>query len=90
MCVAKEGLENRYTCPSPLPAFLIVQSPFRAKHHVVVQYMAARLKCPPPPPPCQTPSPHKTPLPLLEADPPLLEVGHPPLADSMTGGRQGG
>ncbi len=36
---------------------LVVRSPFRAKHYVVVQYMAAGLKCPlspsplPPPPP---------------------------------------
>ncbi len=37
------------------PGF-IVRSPFWAKHHVVVQYMAGRWKCPLPPPP-QTPSP---------------------------------
>ncbi len=36
---------------------LIVRSPFRAKHHVVVQCMAAGLKCPLPPPPYQTPLP---------------------------------
>ncbi len=51
-----------------------MRSPYRAKHHVVVQYMAAGPKCPLPPidPPCgQTP----------HMDPPV---------DSMTGGGQGG
>ena len=51
----------------------IVRSPFRAKHHVVVQYMAAGPKCPLPPSPCGTPLP---PWP----DPPK---------DSMTGRGQG-
>ncbi len=30
---------------------IVVRSPFRAKHHVVVQYMARRMKCPLPPSP---------------------------------------
>ncbi len=42
----------------------IVRSPFRVKHHVVMQYMAAGLKCPLPPSPSpQPPSPYQTPLP---------------------------
>ncbi len=41
-------------------AGVIVRNPFRAKHHVVVQYMARWMKCqlppyPRPPPPPQTP-----------------------------------
>ncbi len=64
---------------------VIVRSPFGVKHHVVVQYMAAGLKCPLPPPPCGTPSPCGTPLP--EADPPCSQTSP---ADSMTGRRQGG
>ncbi len=42
----------------------VVRSPFRAKHHVVMQYMAAGPKCPlaPPPPPRQTPPPARPPL----------------------------
>ncbi len=45
------------------PCLLIVRSPFGAKHHVVVQYMARWMKCPLPPPPTPLPlSP--TPLPL--------------------------
>ncbi len=53
--------------------YVIVRSPFRAKHHVVVQYMAGWMKCPlspplptpppdplpDPPSPCQTPPPHR-------------------------------
>ncbi len=57
--------------------YLVVRSPFRAKHHVVVQYMAAGLKCPLPPSPSPPPP-----------DPPPLP--DPPHTDSMTGGRQGG
>ncbi len=34
--------------PSNSPK-LFVRSPFRAKHHVVVQYMARWMKCPLPP-----------------------------------------
>ncbi len=56
----------------------IVRSPFRAKHHVVVQYMAAGPKCPLPPPPCGAPPPWPDP----PTDPPT------PM-DSMTGGGQG-
>ncbi len=43
---------------------LVVRSPFRAKHHVVVQYMARWMKCPlpPPPKPPPTPLPHLNPL----------------------------
>ncbi len=47
--------------------FVGVRSPFRAKHHVVVQYMARWMKCPlppplpQPPPPTRSPSPAKTP-----------------------------
>ncbi len=41
---------------------IVVRSPFRAKHHVVMQYMAAGPKCPlpPPDPPGQTPPLQKT------------------------------
>ncbi len=39
----------------PHLAALVVRSPFRAKHHVVVQYMVAGWKCPLPPPPPQPP-----------------------------------
>ncbi len=60
---------------------LIVRSPFRAKHHVVVQYMARWMKCPLPPPP-STPLPQpQTPTPLPHLDPPMA---------CMTCGRQGG
>ncbi len=47
---------------------LIVRSPFGAKHHVVVQYMARWLKCPLPPPP--TPPPPPQPLKPLAPGPP--------------------
>ncbi len=64
---------------------IIVRSPFRAKHHVVVQYMARWMKC------LQPLSPLWDPLPPvgspLQLDPPQLD---PPSADSMTGGGQGG
>ncbi len=50
---------------------LIVRSPFRVKHHVVVQYMARWMKCPLPPPPF-------TPLPLPQPPSPLLD---PPAED---------
>ncbi len=66
----------------PTLSGVVVRSPFRAKHHVVVQCMAAGPKCPPAPSPvtplpCGTPPTHtgggppcsQTPLPLL--DPPL-------------------
>ncbi len=43
---------------------VVVRSPFRAKHHVVVQYIAAGWKCPLPP----SPTPHPSP-PLLRLDP---------------------
>ncbi len=56
--------------------FFVVRSPFRAKHHVVVQDMAAGLKCPLPP--CGTPA--------AWPDPPT----NPHPVDSMTGGGQGG
>ncbi len=52
---------------------LVVRSPFRAKHHVVVQYMARWMKYPLPLPP----NPPTLPL------PPQLD---PPPMDSMTGG----
>ncbi len=44
---------------------LIVRSPFRAKHLVVVSYMVGWMKCPLPPPP----SPLPDPLPLLDPPP---------------------
>ncbi len=40
-----------------------MRSPFRAKHHVVVQYMARWVKCPLPPPPTPLPSPCPAPSP---------------------------
>ncbi len=40
---------------------VIVRSPLRAKHHVVVQYMAGWMKCPLPPPPPPNP-PARPPL----------------------------
>ncbi len=48
---------------------IIVRSPFRAKHHVVVSAVYGKvdemsptpLPSPNPPPPCQTPIPHQTP-----------------------------
>ncbi len=60
--------------PVGLPSCVIVRSPFRAKHHVVVQYMAGWMKCPlppslnhpppaRPPPLARPPSPHWTPPP---------------------------
>ncbi len=58
-----------------LNMFIIVRSPFRAKHHVVMQYMAAGPKCPLPPP-AQTPTPHPQPPPLARPprpDPPPLQ-----------------
>ncbi len=36
---------------------IVVRSPFRAKHHVAVQYMAGYMKCPLPPPLPQPPLP---------------------------------
>ncbi len=42
---------------TPDALHVIVQRPFRAKHHVVVQCMARWMKCPLPPPPCWTPLP---------------------------------
>ncbi len=42
--------------------YFVVRSPFRAKHHVVVQYMARWMKCPLPPPPLD-PLPLPNPLP---------------------------
>ncbi len=54
-----------------------MRSPFRAKHHVVMQYMAAGPKCPLPPP--QPPPSQNPPRP----DP-------PPAEDSIAGGGQGG
>ncbi len=64
----------------PTSVTVIVRSPFRAKHHVVVQFMARWMKCPLSPSPLNLlPPPHgQNPL---AAGPPL---------DSMTGGRQGG
>ena len=69
----------------------IVRSPFRAKHHVVVQYMTGGRKCPLPPSPL-TPSPSPNPLPAWTPmpNPPPLWPDPPPLTDSMTGGRQRG
>ncbi len=49
-------------CQSGHETSLIVRSPFRAKHHVVVQYMARWMKCPLPPPP-NPPSPTPSPCP---------------------------
>ena len=51
-----------------------MRSPFRAKHHVVVQYTARWMKCPLAPPPPPTPHPW-IPLPLdpLAPDPPALD-----------------
>ncbi len=57
---------------------LVVRSPFRAKHHVVVQYMARWMKCPLPPSPLNT---------LALPNPP---APRPPSTDSMTCGKQGG
>ncbi len=68
---------------------VIVRSPFRAKHHVVVQYMAAGLKCPLPPTPYGTPLPPVGP-PSPYGPPPPPEAGPPPPTDSMISGRQGG
>ncbi len=62
---------------------IIVRSPFRAKHHVVMQYMAAGPNCPLPPlPRPPPPAPPDPPRP----DPPQT----PPAEDSMAGGGQGG
>ncbi len=52
---------NRYNTPC-VALCLVVRSPFRVKHHVVVQYMARWMKCPLPPSP---------PLPLPQPTPPL-------------------
>ncbi len=63
---------NRVTRKSCL---LIVRSPFRAKHHVVVQYMARWMKCPLPPPP----KPHPPPLPHTQTPPtaiPPMDSAH--------------
>ena len=56
-------------------AVLIVRSPFRAKHHVVVQYMAGWMKCPLPPPLNPPPPPPQTPHPQTPA------AGPPPAED---------
>ncbi len=54
-----------------LPTLLIVRSPFGAKHHVVVQYMAAGLKCPLCPLPHLNTPPAARPHPLqLDTPPP--------------------
>ncbi len=52
-------------CHTVWPTY-VVWSPLRAKHYVVVQYMAKWLKCPlPPPNPC---SPSPTPQPQLSTE----------------------
>ncbi len=73
---------------APLVSVLFVRSPFRAKHHVIVQYICQLdgnaphpLPLPNPPPSAQTPPHGQTPPPQPEP---------PPLVDSMAGGRQGG
>ncbi len=70
-CVVEARAENTFT-----PQTLIVRSPLRAKHHVVVQYMAVGWKCPCPLPPNplplpQPPSPHLSPP--LWPDPPCRQ-----------------
>ena len=47
---------------------VVVRSPFRAKHHVVMQYMAAGLKYPLPPSLLPDPPPPTRPPPPPEAD----------------------
>ena len=79
-----------------LSRVFIVRSPFRANHHVVVQYMAAGPKCPPTPSPCGPPP--LWPDPPCSQTPPHGQTPHgqtphgqtPPPKDSMTGGGQGG
>ncbi len=60
-------------CVCQIRSCIIVRSPFRAKPHVVVQYMAAVLKCPLPPPPARPPLPHQrwNPLPKVGTPCPL-------------------
>ncbi len=60
--------------------FVVVRSPFRVKHHVVVQYMAWWIKCPLPPPPLPPLPPWPLPNPLPHpwmVDPPLPLDPHP-------------
>ncbi len=47
--------ETTLVCLTPHILNVVVQSPFRAKHHVVMQCMAAGLKCPLPPSPLGPP-----------------------------------
>ena len=66
---------------------IVVRSPFRAKHHVVVQFMARWMKCPllpPPPNPLPLPLPNPPPLPKPPCNQNTFPLG------SITGGRQGG
>ncbi len=87
MCSETSTFATRLKCLEPnFSEEVVVRSPFRAKHHVVVQYMAAGLKCPQPPLPLPDPlfpSPLPDPLPPPPARPsspcqtPLLEVGPP-------------
>ncbi len=77
--------ERQRHCQTSSGWSLIVQSPFGAKHHVVVQYMAAEPKCPRPPmepplarPPQPNPPPHGQTL-----------THGPPLPPDLRG-RQGG
>ncbi len=70
----------------------IVRSPFRAKHHVVVQYMTGWMKCPlPPPPPPNPPAgppPPPDPTPPCWTPPPRRRQGGQGRIDGITG-RQG-
>ncbi len=55
-----EVLQRRQDLSRETGGWFIVRSLFRAKHHVVVQYMARWMKCPLPPsrsPPPQPPTP---------------------------------
>ncbi len=67
---------------------VIVRSPFRAKHRVIVQYMVALMKCPlsPPPPPTPLLLP---PAPSPTGPPPQPEPP-PPVLDTPLQRRQGG
>ncbi len=55
--LAYQSVERREFCNFCIGTFSNCAKSLRAKHHVVVQYMAAGWKCPLPPPPPQPPFP---------------------------------
>ena len=68
VCLESEATVASFVLATRELAFsgIVVRSPFGAKHHVAVQFMARWMKCPLPP----CPSPNPPPLPLPDPPPP--------------------